>query len=163
MTATKTVLGTLATAALALSLTACTGGAQNTDTAGDVPGSEETRTSPAQANDQPCTRVLSSALDSLQEFVGDEPVQLGYAVQDGDLWYVAAPIGEQNVVEDEVGLWTTTGDVEADDFSSEWTPVNGEARDHASSVGPDAGTADEDSDAAEQAVSCITDASDEAR
>lgn len=165
MTATTKLLGTLAAATLALSLSACTGGAQNTDEAGDVPGSEQTRTDPAQANDQPCTRVLSSALESLQEVVGDEPVQLGYAVQDGDLWYVAAPVGEQNVLEDEdsVGLWTTTEDVESDSFEGGWTPVNEAAEEQSGSGASGASSADEDSDAAERAVSCITDAGDEAR
>jgi len=159
----KMLFSALAAAALVVPLTACTGGAQNVDTAGEEPGSTTERTDPGQQNDLPCTRVDASALESLQSEVDDDPVQLGYAVQAGDLWYVAAPIGENNVLSDEVGLWTTTGDISADEFDGSWTAVNEDARTASSSPTQGTSEADEDSDEAERALSCIEDAGDEAR
>ena len=159
----KMLLSALAAAALVVPLTGCTGGAQNVDPAGDEPASEVERTDPGQANDRPCTRVDASALESLQSEVDGDPVQLGYGVQDGDLWYVAAPIGEDNVVSDEIGLWTTTGDIAADEFDGSWTALNEDARTASSSSTQAPSEADEDSDEAQLALSCIEDAGDDAR
>ncbi|GAB2981472.1 hypothetical protein [Frigoribacterium salinisoli] len=159
----KMLLSALAAAALVVPLTACTGGAQNIDAAGEEPGSTTERTDAGQQDDLPCTRVDASALESLQSEVDDDPVQLGYGVQAGDLWYVAAPIGESNVLSDEVGLWTTTGDISADEFDGSWTALNEDARTASSSSAQASGEADEDSDEAERALSCIEDAGDEAR
>jgi hypothetical protein len=120
-------------ALMLLPLTGCTGGAQVVDPAGDAPGSEKTATSPAQANQVDCT------------------------------WYVAAPVGENNVLSDTVGLWTTTGDVESDEFDGTFESVNEDAQ--SSSTWPVASepASAEQSDAGQQALSCIEDAGETAR
>ncbi|MBD8660858.1 hypothetical protein IFT72_11765 [Frigoribacterium sp. CFBP 8754] len=156
---TKKTLLPLA-ALLMLPLAGCTGGAQNTDPAGDVPGSSATRTDPGQANDAACTRIGATALSTLADGATDD-VLLGYAVQEGDTWYVAAPLGENNVLSDTIGLWTTTGDVESDDFDATYQSANDDAAENSSFTR--ATDADDDSDAAEQALSCIEDADDTAR
>jgi len=158
MITTKTLLPLAAL--LMLPLAGCTGGAQNTDPAGDVPGASATRTDPGQANDAACTRIGATALATLADGVDDD-VLLGYAVEDGGEWYVAAPVGENNVLSDTVGLWTTTGDVEAEDFDATFESVNDDAT--STSSFPASSDADEESDAAQQAVSCIEDAGDTAR
>jgi hypothetical protein len=160
MITTKTLLPLAAL--LILPLAGCTGGAQNTDPAGDVPGSSATRTDPGQANDAACTRIGTAALATLADGATDD-VLLGYAVEDGDTWYVAAPLGENNVLSDTVGLWTTSGDVESDDFDSTFESVNDDANENSSFATATDADADEDSDAAEQALSCIEDAGDQAR
>jgi len=86
----------------------------------------------------------------------DDDVLLGYAAQDGSTWYVAAPVGENNVLSDTVGLWVTDGDVEADEFDGTWTSANDDADE--TSTFDRSSTADDDNDAAEQALSCIEDA-----
>jgi len=142
-------------ALLMLPLAGCTGGAQNTAAGGDEPDASSSRTDPGQENDLNCTRISESALASLADGVDDD-VLLGYAAQDGSTWYVAAPVGENNVLSDTVGLWVTDGDVEADEFDGTWTSANDDADD--TSTFDRSSTADDDNDAAEQALSCIEDA-----
>jgi hypothetical protein len=158
---TKKTLLPLA-ALMLLPLTGCTGGAQVVDPAGDAPGSEKTATSPAQANQVDCTRVLDSALAALGDEVDDD-VLLAYAREDDGTWYVAAPVGENNVLSDTVGLWTTTGDVESDEFDGTFESVNDDAQ--SSSTWPVASepASAEQSDAGQQALSCIEDAGETAR
>jgi len=158
---TKKTLLPLA-ALMLLPLTGCTGGAQVVDPAGDVPGSEKTATSPAQSNQVDCTRVLDSALNALGDEVDDD-VLLAYAREDDGTWYVAAPVGENNVLSETVGLWTTTGDVESDEFDGTFESVNEDAQ--SSSTWPVASepASAEQSDAGQQALSCIADAGETAR
>jgi len=158
---TKKTLLPLA-ALMLLPLTGCTGGAQVVDPAGDAPGGEKTATSPGQANQVDCTRVLDSALSALGDEVDDD-VQLAYAREDDGTWYVAAPVGENNVLSETVGLWTTTGDVESDEFEGSFESVNDDAQSSSTwPVASDASSAEE-SDAGQQALSCIEDAGETAR
>lgn len=166
MRTTKITSAAVVAVASALLLAGChtagTGGAQNQDPVGKVPGAQEHQTNPAQRNSSKCpvanTGVVEAVNNSLQ---GNDDIDFADTWKTTGGWYIGASVapsnGQDDPNENEVAVWVTRTDPTMDkgqEFSGKLYAVNAPARDGSSApkapVGFTAGSSD-----AKTVISCV--------
>lgn len=117
-------------AAALLALSACAGGAQNTNPAAKQPAASAQQTNPTQVNGSACAPASYATLQALSRKTKTGTANPGFVVKISGGAYVAAFLGENTTHSSTIGLWATTGDPTTENFGATLFSLNSDADTH---------------------------------